>query len=39
MKSCFPIIKKKLSENCNVNTPQERKISDMLEQTGAQRLC
>ena len=38
MKPCFPIIKKKLSENCNVNAPQERKTSDMLEQIGAQRL-
>ena len=38
MKPCFPIIKKKFSENCNVNAPQKRKISDMLEQIGAQRL-
>ena len=38
MKPCFPITKKKLSENCNVNAPQERKTSDMLEQIGAQRL-
>ena len=38
IKPCFPIIKKKLSENCNVNAPQERKTSDMLEQIGAQRL-
>ena len=38
MKACFPIIKKKLSENCNVNTPQESKTSDMLEQIRAQRL-
>ena len=38
MKPCFPIIKNKLSESCNVNAPQERKTSDMLEQIGAQRL-
>ena len=38
MKPCFPITKKKLSENCNVNAPQERKTSDMLEQIGVQRL-
>ena len=37
MKPCFPIMKKKLSENCNVNAPQERKTSDM-EQIGSQRL-
>ena len=36
MKPCFPIIKKKFSENCNVNAPQKRKISDMLEQIGTQ---
>ena len=23
IKPCFPIIKKKVSENCNVNAPQE----------------
>ena len=32
MKPCFPIIKK------NCKCPQERKISDMLEQIGAQWL-